>query len=318
MTRPSRRGTASITAASPSSSTAKRTSTTTTAGSQAPRSPRSRASSCLRPDMSGPGTDPFDALDDYESRHLVAHLLAGGDALRLRRLLFVTDAQGKHGWTAHKRAVGQDRGLFEDLDLAADAAVVAGDLESGIAYSLMRASVTGISNRAPIELTVARVNAGAASLPAAIAVSRERPDVDERVNLLGRLSEVALHRDDEESAATASAGVLSTVREAGPRTGSMIRLEHVVGQLAPSTLPEAVLFARDAEEPAHGARLLRMMADRLATDDPLRTSWLDGSASLARRSHDPLRRALALAELGAAVVDDRRALGEEAIDAAME
>ena len=261
---------------------------------------------------------PLERLDGYESAHLVAHLASAGDTARLQRLLALEDAGGAHAWSNHRQSAEDDRGLLDDLDLAAGFAFDVGRIGLSIGWSLMRASLTGIANRAPVELVIARVRRGALPLKRAITAAFDRSPVPDRARLLGQLCAIALEEGSLDAADMASRGALEAVADVGVDTNGLLLFEQIVAQLVPSTVNAAAELARRGEQPARAARALRLVAGRLPACDGRREAWLQEAFALARRSRDPLLRALALAELGHAVPAERHQAGTEATAAVLE
>jgi hypothetical protein len=262
--------------------------------------------------------DPLGRLDGYESAHLVAHLASAGDTDRLRRLLALEDADGEHAWSNHRQSAEEDQGLLDDLDLAASFAFGVGRIGLSIGWSLMRASLTGIANRAPVDLVVARVRCGALPLTPAITAALDRSPVTDRARLLGQLGAIALEEGRLDAADMASHGALEAVIEVGVDADGLLLFEEIVAQLAPSALNAAAELARRGEQPARAARALRLVAGRLRAGDGRREALLRDSFALARRTRDPLLRALALAELGQVAPTELRRAGTEAIAAVLE
>lgn len=266
----------------------------------------------------GGAAHPFERLDGYESAHLVAHLVSADDTTSLRRLLALETAGGAHAWSDHRQSAGDDQGLLDDLDLAATSACEVGRLGLSIGWSLMRAGLTGLANRPPVELVIARVGCGALALQRAITTAFDRVPVADRARLLGQLGAIALAEGSRDAADVASRGALEAVAEVGVGASGLLLFEEIVAELAPGTLNAAAELARHGEQPARAARALRLVAGRLPAGDGRREAWMQEAFALARRSRDPLLRALALAELGYDMPAERRQAGTEATAAVLE
>ncbi|MFF5076252.1 hypothetical protein ACFY36_04325 [Actinoplanes sp. NPDC000266] len=102
----------------------------------------------------------FAALTDYELRHLVGHLVAGGDEDHLHRLLSLPDGAG-NAWFAAKREAGAIGDYADDLGAARRVAVAdPSGLAHEVRYGLMTASLNSLARNLPPALLARAVDHG--------------------------------------------------------------------------------------------------------------------------------------------------------------
>lgn len=92
---------------------------------------------------------PFADLDDYDMRHLAAHLVASRRLDDLHAMLTL-DHTGRNAWYQAKRSAGDLAGYIADLQRADAAAVKAGQFARRIGYTVMRASTQAGSSSLPV------------------------------------------------------------------------------------------------------------------------------------------------------------------------
>lgn len=245
---------------------------------------------------------PLGHLDDYELRHLAAHLRDAGRGPDLHRLLRLEyGATSVNAWWEAKEAAGDGRGYLDDLALAwqlasecSSAEIGAGgrpDMGLELEYAVMAASQRTLTAAVPSALRVAAVREGVWSATQAIGDARQVVDVDARASALLDLVPYLPERQRSEVLDE----VLAIVRVRGGRAG---RLAAVAGHLAGSerdeVVAEALEYARSIPGDGRGSALVEVA--EVADDDREALLWealeAGGLAAVAARA-DELSAALA-------------------------
>ena len=198
-------------------------------------------------------------LDDgYIHNHLVRHFEQAGWESELGSLLWEESGDGHCGWYQAREQLGQTAGFLADVSRVwsyADrlgAAVSSEGLRAQatglqLHCALIIASINSLSAGIPAEVLLGSVRCGILSLPSALALARQHPIRDRRVDLL-----LALENEMQQS-----------------------RL--------PSLLGEAIAVARGIDDAESRAKALAKVAQRLPAEEALVVVRGIEDAEIARR-----------------------------------
>ena len=129
---------------------------------------------------------PFAALDDYDVRHLVAHLTHAGRDRDVHRLLRLEDGEHRNGWFTERERRGDVGGYLDDVAQAGTAAshAVADAITQGrpaaalpleLRYALITSSINSLSRNLPPTLLAALVADGIWSITRALRYAAQQP-----------------------------------------------------------------------------------------------------------------------------------------------
>src|SRR4051812_16747760 len=247
------------------------------------RSGGSRDSS-MRTELAATG-NPVAHLEDYELRHLVAHLAGSGRASDLHRLLALewTDpaAVRRNAWYEAHDEAGDPSGYLADIATARRLAEEAATAEVihdrpastsvlALRYALVTASIHSVASSVPPVLVAALVRAGLWNAEKALAYGRQDPSRYDRVKTLAALVPV-LSGPLQVSAAREA---LAAARDVGAAQQAET-LVACARDLPDEVLPDAVSLASaiDAPPTDEATAVVRAawlaLVSRLAVDDAL-------------------------------------------------
>ena len=186
----------------------------------------------------------------YGTRHVVSHLLAGGQWARAHRLLTLEwqeDGRGVNAWLTVQDRLGEPEVFLRDLRAAwetvAQGNAAAAEKERPIPhlgveirYALMQASVNSLAGNIPPELMAALLEHGIWRPAQALAYARRVPGPSQRAEALGALA--ARLPEGEREAVLAEA--LAAAREIGDERRRAAALGALAARLAAS--PRAQLY----------------------------------------------------------------------------
>lgn len=296
--------------------------------------------------MTAPAGNPLGHLDDYELRHLAAHLSEagrGGDLHRLLRLDY--GATSANAWWEAKEASGDGRGYLDDLALAwrlasqcSSAEVAAGshpNMGLELEYAVMAASQRSLTAAVPSALRVAAVREGVWPATRAIGDARQVSDVDARA---GALLDLVPHLPEPQRSEVLDE-VLAIVRvRGGGRAGRLAAAaRHLAGAERDEVVGEALEYARSIPVDRRGGALVEVaevadinreailgealeaggLAAVAARADTLSTALALDALALARARPEESNLGRILADLAAAFSGpEREAVAAEALTAA--
>jgi hypothetical protein len=134
-----------------------------------------------------PPDGPFAALDDYDVRHVVTHLMRAGREQDVHRLLHLeTGAERRNGWFAERERRGDVGGYLDDVAQAWTAAsrAVADAIADGrqavalpveLRYTLITSSINSLSRNLPPALLAALVADRTWSITQALRYAAQQP-----------------------------------------------------------------------------------------------------------------------------------------------
>ena len=144
--------------------------------------------------MAAPRENPFDELEEYELRNLVAHLEAAGLVKQLHRVLELSTARGRNGWHEARLVRSDGDGYTADVGRAWTVASAAVDVALEVRYSLITTTLNSLAQNVPPELMIAALGADVWSGRRTLAFVDQLQDAEARA---ASLAKIAPHLDGD-------------------------------------------------------------------------------------------------------------------------
>jgi hypothetical protein len=237
----------------------------------------------------------FAALDDYDVRHVVTHLMRAGRDRDIHRLMGLEiGEERRNGWFVERERRGDVGGYLVDVARAwsaADAVNAAGAeqqepsplIGQEVLYALATSSVHSLSSNIPPILLAALLENRIWTQDQAVAAARQATTLGSRVDGLATVAVLSPQPDrialSRQALAVVRAGIGST-DDWKPKEA----LARLVPLVPTELLPEVLPVARTFPEPAGRAETLVQLARYLR--EPLRQATLSEAVAAARAVHD--------------------------------
>lgn len=165
------------------------------------------------------------------------------------------------GW---EQLEGTPAGFLNDVRWAWEQAEAAGSVGLGqqVRAALCFASVASLSANIPNELLVACLDADLITLPLALVMARQKPDMKERAECLARLAERA-SPDDFSTVMSEALAAARAIRDEYDRTDVLSALAK---QLPEELLGEALAATRALDDGLHRSLVLHALVERLPAE----------------------------------------------------
>ena len=208
-------------------------------------------------------------LDEYELRHLTAHLEESGQVQLLHRLLTLETNEQRNAWHEAKEATADIAGYTADVArawrLAEEAYAPSDSSDAGHSialqcrYALITASISSLASNTPPTLMWALVEKGLWSGASALAYAYRIPDPYVRVEALKGLTSYLSEPRRTEALLEALAAARQVLHE-DDHTKALVGLApHLPEAERAQALQEALAVAREAHESGRGEALARLI-----------------------------------------------------------
>ncbi len=222
-----------------------------------------------------PSIDPFAKLNDYELRHLVAHLEKADRAQELHCLLAWETATGRNAWYQARRAHGDLAGYTGDLmramRLTRDGPVGESDkneqtpgLHLQVRYCLMLASLRSLAINVTPGLLAALVDRGYWSLGTALGNVENIADNDEKARALASIAD-RFPGAERIRISKEALGLIRQIHSPAQRASAVVNLlPYLPSELRHDTVASILPSILEADDGGGSASLLEALGPYLS------------------------------------------------------